>query len=174
MSKKWYVYKTAAELESRDGNLPASEKLWLAALEEAEDLALNDPRLLVTLESLTEIYFEQKHFLQSAAVGRRILQIYLTTLGPNHPDVGTMASNVAMIYRYWQRLDKAIEFYERALQCHSACFGEDDERVVGLKKELEEAQQELKRGPKLGAREGRRMTRTGRWETVPAQPETSL
>jgi tetratricopeptide (TPR) repeat protein len=167
MSKKWYVYKASAELELKEGNLPASERLWLAALEEAEECSPGDPRLLVTLESLSEIYFEQNLFLQSAVVARRIFQTYLSILGPNHPDVGTMARNVALIYRGWQRFDKAEEFYQQALACYGNCFDQADERISELKEQLAATREEMKRGPQIAKSRPGRFAKTGKWDAPP-------
>lgn len=174
MSKKWYVYKSSAEIELREGNLPAAERLWLAALEEAEEFSTTDVRLLVTLESLSEIYFEQDQFLQSAAVARRLLQIYMTSSLASKSDIGTMAQNVALIYRGWQRFDKAIQFYETALDNFSTVFDQSNSVIVGLKNDLEATREQLSRGPTVPQEKRGRMSRTGSWDAVPTPSSDRL
>lgn len=172
MSKKWYIYRAAAEREHDAGNGPAAEKLWLSALEEAEDLPMSDARLTVTLESLAEIYFSRNDYLKAAAVCRRICKIYEDALGVSHADVGTICGNLALIYYRWGRFDQAERFYRQSISILLPVYGSEDQRMVKLLKEfadfLMEAEDAKKNPPEQRVEKtAGRWERTGRWQALP-------
>lgn len=174
MSKKWYIYRAAAERESDFGNIDAAEKLWLSALEEAEDLPMSDARLTVTLESLAEIYFGRNDYLKSAAVCRRICKIYEDALGQTHADVGTICCNLALIYYRWGRFDRAEKFYRQSISILVPVYGNEDPRMVKLLKEFSdflievEESKTSKKPPEVRVEQtAGRWAKTGRWQALP-------
>src|SRR5437868_2579102 len=137
MSKKWEIYRASAEQAMQRGNFEDAENTWLSALEEAEDLGEDNPRLVLTLESLAEVFWRQRKFHQAAPICRRVLRIYETLLGADHLDVAVIANNLAMLYHSWQKYGEAAPYYQKALLIKSKGLGPDHPDVMNLRTNFE-------------------------------------
>jgi tetratricopeptide (TPR) repeat protein len=129
---KWYVFRASAEQARMKGDLAAAEVAWLGALEQAEDYGQHSPKLTMTLEGLSEVYWLEGRFDQAAPICRRLLRIYEGTLGREHLDVGIIANNLAMLYHSWQKFEEAEMFYQRSLDIKRKSLGHNHPDVVTL------------------------------------------
>ena len=111
MDARWLSYKEQAERAIQQNKLEHAESLWYAALQDAEGFPVNDPRLTITLECLAEVLFKQRKYAQAEPLCARTLQIYEVTIGPEHPDVGILANNLAMLYHMQDKFEDAERLY---------------------------------------------------------------
>lgn len=110
-----------------------SEDLALAALKVAdESFQLDDRRIGITLELLSEIYYGTREYYKGAPIMTRLLDMYIRCLGPDHVDTGTVTHNAAMLYHSWNKYDEAEPFYLEALRIKKNGLGKAHPQVVAL------------------------------------------
>lgn len=131
-TKRWEVYRMAAQQSQNAGNFPAAESSWLSALEEAETMGESSPFLVITLEGLAEIYWQQGRYSHAAPLCRRLLRIYEQTLGPEHMDVAVIANNLAMLYHAWHKYQEAEEYYKQALEIKEKILPKEHPELLTL------------------------------------------
>lgn len=162
--KKWEFLRGTAQMAQSEGRYAEAEMLWLAALEEAEVMGLDNPALVLTLESLAAIYFHQDKYWNAAPIGKRLLALYHRKLGSEHLDVGVVATNLAIIYHSWKKYADAEPMYRLALGIKRAALGEDHPDVLFLKQSYNDA---LKAA---AATKSGRWTMSGNWHAIAAEP----
>ncbi len=91
-----------------------AEKLFLAALKEAEKFGNPDPRLATSLNNLAELYRAQGRYAQAGPRYRRALAIREKALGPEHPDVAAVLENYAALLHKLNRDAEADKMEARA------------------------------------------------------------
>ena len=148
----------AAEQAQELGKLPEAQAGWLASLEEAEGLGSNNPMLILTLERLAEVCYQERQFALGAPVCRRLLAIYESLYGAEHLSVGIMACNLGMIYHAWHKYADAEPQYSLALQIKQKSLGSNHPDVIVLKKQYADLLQSAT------ATKSGRWTRSGNWE----------
>lgn len=158
--KKWEVIRRSAQQLQNEGRFAESELLWLSALEEAEIMGRGNPALVLTLESLAAVYFHQGKFWNAAPVGKRLLAMFHEELGPDHLDVGVVATNLAIIYHEWKKYADAEPMYRLALAIKREKLGESHSEVMFLKQSHADA---LKAA--AATRSGR-WTMSGNWHAI--------
>ncbi len=107
-----------------------AEKLWLAALKEAETFGGEDPRLATSLNNLAELYRAQGRYAQAGPRYRRALAIREKALGPEHPQVATSLNNLAELYRVQGKYAQAEPLYQRALAIWQKALGPEHPQVA--------------------------------------------
>lgn len=132
MDARWLSYKEQAERAIQQNKLEHAESLWYAALQDAEGFPVNDPRLTITLECLAEVLFKQRKYAQAEPLCARTLQIYEDTIGPEHPDVGILANNLAMLYHMQDKFEDAERLYKKALTVQTKALGSKHPEVINL------------------------------------------
>lgn len=132
LEKSWDQYRASADRAFREGDYSGAETMWLAALKKAMTFGESDPRLCVTLECLAEVLFKQARYDEALPYCLRVLAIYEKMLGPNHPDVGIVANNVAMIYHAREEYGNAEKYYKQALPIRSKALGGEHPAVLNL------------------------------------------
>jgi hypothetical protein len=95
--------------------------MWQGALRRASKFEERDPRLTITLESLSEVLWRQSKYSNAEPLCKWTMQIYERTLGPNHPDVGIISTNLAMLYHAQRKYAEAEPLYKRALPIRTCC-----------------------------------------------------
>src|SRR5260370_41773801 len=90
LSSSWDKYRAEAVKAAQMNKTLDAEAYLFAALQEAEQFPKGDQRLMVSLESLSEHYWNQKKYFQAEALCRRILTIYEEALGKDHIDVAIL------------------------------------------------------------------------------------
>ncbi|QQR58729.1 MAG: tetratricopeptide repeat protein [Candidatus Melainabacteria bacterium] len=179
----WDILIASVEQAMERGQWEEAERLSLAALEEAETFDLEDKRLGINLELLSEIYYMLQNYQRGAPVVRRLLQIYIRVLGPDHIDTGTVTHNAAMLYHSWGKHEDAEPFYVQALRIKKNRLGRAHPQVMTLlghyiqllyqTNRIKEAE-ELK-ATAVAVASGK-FTRSGQWKAMPApvSPDESL
>jgi tetratricopeptide (TPR) repeat protein len=129
----WQIMRVAAEAAARDGSYCEAERLWLGALEFAEELAPSDPDLLYyTLESLAEVLWRNRRFDLAAPLCIRLFVAYVKRKSIDHLDVGLIAHNLALIYHQWDKPADAERFYKLAIQVLGLKLGTRNDRFIAL------------------------------------------
>ena len=88
----WETYTDAAKEAHEQGNYTKAEKLWVAALKEAEKFGPQDPRLATGLNNLAALYDTQGKYGEAELLHKRSLAIKEKVLGPDHPNVAAGVS----------------------------------------------------------------------------------
>lgn len=132
MDARWLSYKEQAERAIQQNKFEHAESLWYAALQDAEGFPVNDPRLTITLECLAEVLFKQRKYAQAEPLCARTLLIYEQTIGPEHPDVGILANNLAMLYHMQDKFEDAERLYKKALTVQTKALGSKHPEVINL------------------------------------------
>ena len=128
----WKIYRSSAEHCVKSGQHVEAEKLWLAALEVAEDYGPDNAMLTTSLEGLAEVFWYQGKHEFAAPICRRLLRMHENKLGHNHPDVGTMSYNLALLYHSWGKYVEAEPFYKLAMSIKTKVLGGRHPEVVSL------------------------------------------
>ncbi|MDP3506882.1 MAG: tetratricopeptide repeat protein [Candidatus Melainabacteria bacterium] len=132
MNPHWMkLSQTAAQAASK-GNYDCAEATWLAALQETEDFAVNDQRLVQTLEGLSEAYRKQGKFRQAEKPARRLLEISRQVHGNDHIKSAVASHNLAIIYHMQQKYGQAEPLYKHALTIKTKILGAADPDVIQL------------------------------------------
>jgi len=174
----WDILVASVEQAMDQGKWSDAEMLALSALEEAECFEIDDRRLGITLELLSEIYYMTQEYHRGAPVIRRLLQMYIRCLGPDHLDTGTVTHNAAMLYHSWGKHDEAEPFYVQALRIKKNRLGRAHPQVMTLlghyiqllyqTNRVKEAE-ELK-ATAIAVSSGK-FTRSGQWKALPPPPK---
>ena len=98
----------------QQGHYAEAEKLWLAALEQAEKFGPQDQRLATSLNNLAVLYRTQGRYAEAEPLYKRALAIREKTLGPEHPNVAQSLENYAALLRNMNREDEAAKMETRA------------------------------------------------------------
>ncbi len=96
------------------GRYAEAEKLWLAALKEAETFGGEHTRLATSLNNLAELYRAQGKYAQAEPLLRRALAIKEKALGPEHVQVATVLENYAALLHKLNRDAEADKMEARA------------------------------------------------------------
>lgn len=128
----WDILVASVEQSMMKNRWEDAERLALAALEEAECFEMDDRRLGITLELLSEIYYMTQQYHRGAPITRRLLQMYIRCLGADHLDTGTVTHNAAMLYHSWGKHDEAEPFYVQALKIKKNRLGRAHPQVMTL------------------------------------------
>ncbi len=119
----WETQLAAGDKAYQQGNYPEAEKRLVAALEEAEGLGPQDPRLATTLNYLGLVYDAQGKYAEAEPLYKRSLAILENALGPEHPDVAKSLNNLAELYRAQGHYAEAEPLYQRSLAIWEKALG---------------------------------------------------
>ncbi|MGH7228926.1 MAG: tetratricopeptide repeat protein [Nitrospiraceae bacterium] len=127
---RWEKESEKASEASQQGRYPEAVTLWKSALKDAESFPPEDPRLVVSLKNLAQLYDDQKKSAEAEPLYQRLLAIEEKTLGPDHPDVATTLYNLAKLYQAQGKSAEAGPLYERALAIRDRVLGPTHPDVV--------------------------------------------
>lgn len=178
MNADWEQYQAAGEEALHEGDFAAAEIMWRAAYEQAKTFNKLDPRWAATLEGLAEALWHQGKLEEAEPLCKQILEIFKITRGPEHPDVGVTANNLAMLYKSQGKYKEADPLYKQALLVLTNSLGTDHPDVVNLRVNYSEL---LRRtGKNVEADElvsgsvgsgSARFTRSGQFEVIEVDSE---
>ncbi|MBX9691642.1 MAG: tetratricopeptide repeat protein [Cyanobacteria bacterium] len=180
-SEEWAGLIQNVEMLIDKQDYEEAERLALRALEFAETFAVNDRRLGVTLELLSQLYFFAGQFQYGAPVIMRLLQMYRRLLGHNHVDTATITYNAAVLYHSWRKFEEAGVFYQQAMYIKACKLGSDHPEVESIRKDyavyLRDASRTkgrvtrnlraIKAPPPESSRD--KMRRSGQWTAVASE-----
>jgi tetratricopeptide (TPR) repeat protein len=132
MNPNWMKLSQTAAQAACKGNYSCAEATWLAALQEAEDFAVSDQRLVQTLEGLSEAFRKQGKFRQAEKPARRLLEISRQVHGNDHIKSAVASHNLAIIYHMQQKYGQAEPLYKHALTIKTKILGAADPDVIQL------------------------------------------
>lgn len=103
-------------LHSYLGDYSKSEKAYLHGIRLLEDCACESLHLSRLLDNLASLYLsaDTRH-AQVEKLRRRALDLCITELGPQHPDVGILLSNLGATAMAQHRFSEAEDFYQQAI-----------------------------------------------------------
>ena len=126
----WQQRNTAGEAALRKGLYSEAERLLQAAIEQAEKLGANDPRLAISLDALAEAYYLQSKFAQGEALALRALAIRERAFGPDSLEVVGSLNNLGLLYHAQGRVTEAELVNQRALALEEKLLGPDHPAVA--------------------------------------------
>jgi tetratricopeptide (TPR) repeat protein len=130
--REWTELMNEGDMALMAEDFPAAEKCFKKALETARIFDESDGRLMMTLESLTEVLWQQEKYDEAEPLCKLTLEVYESQLGPTHYDVGIIANNLAMLYHTVDKFEQAEPFYKRALAIRTATEGTSNPEVITL------------------------------------------
>jgi tetratricopeptide (TPR) repeat protein len=135
----WEKFRQAGAKAIAEENYFVAQAMWSAALEEAKDFKIDDPRLSATLENLAEVYWQQLKYDKAEPLCKRILQISENVLGLNHPDVSLAACNLALVCERQGKHIEAAILYQQVLATREKLLGQEHPDVVATRENYERA-----------------------------------
>ena len=121
--KTWKDYSAAGKSAYQQGRYTEAEKLFEAALKEAEGFGPQDPRLATSLNNLALLYRDQGKYAEAEPLCKRALVIREQALGPDHVDVATSLNNLAGLYSAQGEYAEAEPLFKRALAIQEKALG---------------------------------------------------
>ncbi|MBS1998928.1 MAG: tetratricopeptide repeat protein [Cyanobacteria bacterium SZAS LIN-2] len=161
----WEKFRLAGVKAMEAGNFLEAQAMWLAALDETADFRFDDPRMVMTLENLAEVYWRRNKFDKAEPLCKQILQISESLLGPEHTDVALAANNLGLLCEKQGKHAEAAILFQQALAIGEKFLGADHPDVVNIRESHAKArymaQRELEQ--KLEKGQGR-WNRSGWWK----------
>ena len=111
----WERYTDAGTEAYQQRQYAEAEKQFLAALQEAQKLGPEDPRVGTSLNNLGVLYKTQGKYAEAEPLYQRALAIREKTLGPDNPNLIVNLNNLAMLYEAQGKYAEAEPLYQRAL-----------------------------------------------------------
>ncbi|MGH7204581.1 MAG: tetratricopeptide repeat protein [Nitrospiraceae bacterium] len=127
---RWEKDSAKASEAFQQGRYAEAETLWESALKDAESFQPEDPRLVVSLKNLAQLYDDQKKYADAEPLYQRLLAIDEKTLGPDHPDVATILYRLAKLYQARGKYAEAEPLYQRALAIREGVLGPTHPDVI--------------------------------------------
>lgn len=121
----WESYRESGEKEYQEGRFAEAEKMFLAALHEAEKFGPEDPRLARTLNNLAFLYVTQDQYAEAEPLLKRALAIRQQALGTEPAEVATSLNNLAALYGAQGEFEKAEPLYQQAIRILETAQGPD-------------------------------------------------
>ena len=106
-SARWNASWRAGIAAYQEGRYSESERLYLAALVDAEQLKPRDWRLAVTLNDLGTLYVEWQRYDDAETHLQRARSVWEEVEGPRHAGTATTLNNLGELYRQLHRYAEA-------------------------------------------------------------------
>ena len=126
---RWDSVMADAVKAYQQADYPEAEKLFLAALKEAEKFGEQDLRLATSLNNLALLYSAQGRYAQAESLNQRALGIQEKALGPEHPQVATLLENYAALLHKLNRDAQADKIEARAQAIRAKHAQENPQRL---------------------------------------------
>lgn len=135
---RWEKLKEVGVKAIESKNWREAKQIWFAAMEAAKNFRDDDPRLINTLESLSEVYWNLEKYDEAEPICSRLLRIAQTCLGANHMDVANAASNLAMVCEAQEKYAEASMLIGQALAIKENILGTDNPDVIATQEMLQQ------------------------------------
>lgn len=129
-NRDWSHYRQQAMKAQEQGNLSQAEFMWLASLAEAKGFHPHDPRLLVSVENLSNLYVSLQRFDQAESFAKQAVDISLRAFGNDHPNLARCLNNLAGIFYQQARYEEAEPISRRLLSIYEKNYPQDHSDVV--------------------------------------------
>lgn len=130
---QWKIYRTRAELAGDEGTHDLAEEDWKEALKQARSLGQNDRRLAYTLEKLAESQFHLNKLADATLNALESLSVYESLKEEKLSDLGRINANLAKAYHAQNMVEKATQFYTKAIALKEKELGASHKDVEALK-----------------------------------------
>src|SRR5579885_989745 len=98
-SAAWESSIQAGNKAYLDGQYAEAERQFQLALSESDRFEPDDPRILVTLKNLANLYRVQSWFAEAEPLYKRCLQFMEKNMGKDHYNLSAELTNLASLYR---------------------------------------------------------------------------
>jgi tetratricopeptide (TPR) repeat protein len=132
----WQMYTDSGKAYFRLHQFKESENMLAAALQVAEQLGPQDPRLSLSLNNLARLRQSQKRYDESEQLFNRALTIAETERGRQHPDTAICLSNLAGLMQAQGKRAEAEAAYREAIAILEKTVGPQHETVARVRKNL--------------------------------------
>jgi len=132
MDSDWEEIRSEAERAVRRGNFEEASQLWLQAIALCNDLGKYDPRRIISLEGLANVYWRTNQFADALPILVKTFSLHEDQLGPDHADIGVLANNLARVYHTLEKFPEAEALYQRALRIRRKVLGVEHPEVAEL------------------------------------------
>ncbi|RMF85531.1 MAG: tetratricopeptide repeat protein [Nitrospinota bacterium] len=142
---QWQRYTLAGREAFRQGRYVEAERLFLVALQEAENLELPNTRIILTLNDLARLYHVQGRYGQAETLLQRALRLS-EELEPKSLHVVMTLNNLAGLYYTQGRYGEAENLLTRALAIGQALDKMDHPELVTTQRNLRLVAQAQQKG----------------------------
>ena len=111
---RWQKYYDAGKAAYQDERYTEAQRMFAAAVAEAETFGDQDERLGRSLNNLAAAYTVQGRYNEAEPLYRRSLAILEKSRGPTHPDLVICLENYAALLRETHRPAEAAKLEQRA------------------------------------------------------------
>lgn len=118
------------------GNYRLAETMFEAALEAAQKLSPEDPRLATSFNNLALAYQRQGQHRKAAPLYKRALHVYEGARGLNKRQLASSLDNLAELYFNQGDYVKARALYKKVLHVFEQLYGPNAEELVPRLKRL--------------------------------------
>jgi tetratricopeptide (TPR) repeat protein len=119
------VLNDLGSLNQDRGRFGVAESFYLRAIRLEEQHSDAGVDATVTLDNLGSVYFETGQYRKAENLRRKVIDLRISRLGPDHPSVARVIQNLATQNYAQGRLSEASELYERAFGIWRAAGSED-------------------------------------------------
>lgn len=126
----WQTSKAAGTAAAQQGRYEEAERLFRAAIEQAEQFGSLDPRLADSLNQLAIFYATQHKFSQAEPLFQRSLGVSVAALGPDHPDVAIVLRNMGILKASMRNYAEADVLLSRSLFLTNRALGQEHPLVA--------------------------------------------
>jgi len=127
---RWEEHKTRAEDALAQKDLPMAESEWFAATCEAERFSDRDPRLMTSLEALSNLYQHKREFDKAGAALTSLLQQKEKFYGESSIQIATVAGQLANCHFRLQDFATAESLLIRVLDIYRKTRGPEHPAVA--------------------------------------------
>ncbi len=132
MDSEWDEIRSEAERAVRRGRFDEASQFWLQAIALCNDMGKYDPRRIVSLEGLANVYWRTNQFADALPILVKTFALHEDQLGPDHADIGVLANNLARVYHTLEKFPEAEALYQRALRIRRKVLGVEHPEVAEL------------------------------------------
>ena len=141
--EKWQERVQTARQHIAARDFDQAELMAMKALAIAETFAPDDYHQAISLELLSQIYFNNEKYYLGAPVLTRLMQLYKRRLGEHHIDTATIIQNLAILYHCWGELEEAKTYYQSAIEIREVVQGKNSPEAAQLRATYEKLLQSM-------------------------------
>jgi tetratricopeptide (TPR) repeat protein len=115
----WERYNISAQQAQSQGKTAEAENFHRMALAEAEKIAHNDPKVVMSLNSLANCLRQQGRYTEAEPLYKKAIDLKEKTVGVLHTDLVSLLDNYAKMLRLSGRAAEADKLDQRAQKIFS-------------------------------------------------------
>ena len=123
--------KTEGNILVEHGRYREAENVYLAAIEQTEQIGSLNPRLADSLNELGMLYAKQHKYARAEQMFQRALGVMVAALGPDHPDVAIILKNMGILKATKKEYAEADLLLSRSLSLTNRVLGHEHPIVAG-------------------------------------------